>query len=220
MFVNDGSTDATGRILDEFAAGYDERVQIVHLDHNLGKAEAVRQGVLRSVQDNPSFFGYWDADLATPLNAVQTLLEVILEDDEVDIVMGARVGLLGRHIRRRPIRHYLGRVFATCASVVLGIAVYDTQCGAKILRNNVRTRRIFQEPFLSTWIFDVELLARYLAHTDPSRDSRFVEHGVYEVPLKQWIDKGDSKTHPRDFIRAAWELVRVWARYERRDGLG
>ena len=70
------------------------------------------------------------------------------------MVFGARVALLGRQINRLPSRHYLGRIFATLASTVLSLRIYDTQCGAKIFRNSATFRSAIAEPFDSPWIFD------------------------------------------------------------------
>ena len=128
------------------------------------------------------------------------------------VVMGSRVKLLGRDIERKTMRHYLGRVFATCASMVLSLPVYDTQCGAKLFRNTRGTRWAFRAPFLSRWLFDVELLARLglLGRRRPAYDTH---RCVYEKPLPEWRDVAGSKIKLRDWVKAAWELARIGCRY-------
>jgi hypothetical protein len=37
------------------------------LSHNVGKAEAFRQGTLHGLKDNPVLIGFLDADLATSI---------------------------------------------------------------------------------------------------------------------------------------------------------
>src|ERR1700704_1948054 len=134
LFVDDGSTDATSAILADMAARGGGNIAVLALNQNVGKARAVQLGVLAAFERNAEFVGFWDADLAAPLTAIPEFMEVFKARPDVDIVMGARVKLLGRDIKRSLLRHYCGRVFATAASFVLGVGVYDTQCGAKIFR--------------------------------------------------------------------------------------
>jgi dolichyl-phosphate beta-glucosyltransferase len=212
-FVNDGSRDDTLAALQRMCDERSDLGFVLDLSHNRGKAEAVRQGLLAALELAPAAVGFWDADLATPLSELPRLRAVLDQNPEVDLVLGSRVHLLGRHIERRPLRHYLGRVFATGASLTLGLPVYDTQCGAKLLRAGPVARELLGEPFLTRWVFDVELLARL------ARRARLgpppVERRLYELPLDHWTDVPGSKVRPWDFLRSGLELVRIWNAYRR-----
>ncbi|WP_437937121.1 GtrA family protein [Sorangium sp. So ce341] len=206
IFVNDGSTDGTLGVLASIESAYPAQVEIVDLHPNQGKAQAVRAGMQRALSREALYVGYFDADLATPLDAIQELVEVLATAPKIDIAVGARVALLGRQITRRATRHYAGRVFATAASLVLGVPVYDTQCGAKLFRANAMTNELFRRPFRSRWIFDVEILARHLA---ASRR----KDGIYELPLRRWTDVGESRVKLTDFVRAIGEMAMIAQEY-------
>jgi glycosyltransferase involved in cell wall biosynthesis len=209
LFVDDGSTDATGQVLARLAASAPVSVAVLTLPANGGKAEAVRQGVLAGLASHPELVGYWDADLSTPLSALDDFLTVLRARPDIDIVLGSRVLLLGRDIRRLAWRHYLGRVFATAVSLTLDLPVYDTQCGAKVFRAGAFAAGLLAGPFRSRWIFDVELLARYLAA--PVRDGGPPRRArLYELALRSWHHRSGSKLRPGGYARAAFDLARIW----------
>ena len=212
LFVDDGSTDETLAVLARLHALAGERVRILSLAQNQGKAEAVRCGVLEAIRHRSEYVAYWDADLATPLEACLQFRQVLQDQPHLQIVMGARVQLLGRDVRRRWSRQLLGRSFALVASRVLGLPLFDTQCGAKMFRVLPSTETLFRDPFRSRWIFDVELLARFLAHhrTDLSVNP---QEAIYEIPLDRWQDVAGSKLKLRDFGKAVWELARIGYQY-------
>jgi dolichyl-phosphate beta-glucosyltransferase len=214
LFVDDGSRDGTLEVLQRVRAGCEDRVEVVARGRNQGKAEAVRHGILYALDRFcPEYVGFWDADLATPLGAVLPFVGVLDKDASKDMVFGARVKLLGRFVERRAIRHYLGRVFATVVSNILRLAIYDTQCGAKIFRVTDVTRGVFDQPFLSKWVFDVEIIARYL--NAYRRDVQRLERAIYEYPLEVWMDVAGSKVKPTDFFAALYDVLRIKLRYLR-----
>ena len=213
VLVNDGSTDATLPVLQRIAMEFPDHVHVIDQQPNRGKAEAVRVGLLAAC-DRAPLVGFWDADLATPFIVMFQFISVMASRPDVEWVLGSRVKLLGRRIDRSELRHYLGRVFATGASMTLGLGVYDTQCGAKIFRATPRFRSLIEQPFLTRWIFDVELIARLTA-AHRRKEAPAPAEIIFEAPLDVWHDVAGSKVKPTDFIRSGLELVRIWWHYLR-----
>jgi glycosyltransferase involved in cell wall biosynthesis len=210
VFVDDGSRDHTIDRLEGLRAGHEDRVFVLRLPANGGKAEAVRAGLNFALDQNADYIGFWDADLATPLDAIPQFLAVLAAKPELDMVFGSRVKLLGRHVQRKTSRHYLGRVFATVVSSMLRLPIYDTQCGAKIFRVRPKTRELIADPFLSRWVFDVELIARYIRQLGSAQQAA---QGIYEFPLDVWEDVGGSKIRPFDFLAALRDIVLIYRKY-------
>ena len=209
ILVNDGSTDRTLSLLERLHDDNPEQFHICDLPENRGKAEAVRRGILAAFRLKPDCVGFWDADLATPLEAIAPFTRLLDRRAEIEMVIGTRIPLLGRAIRRAPRRRWLGCVFSAVASRVLGIGIYDTQCGAKMFRASAEMQALFETPFSTRWIFDVEVLARLI------RNRRLAGEGpasdvIYEMPLEAWQEKAGSKLRGRDFAKAAIELAVIW----------
>jgi glycosyltransferase involved in cell wall biosynthesis len=207
LAVDDGSTDDTGTVLGKLAAAEPEWLSVLTLDANGGKGEAVRRGLVEAIGEGAELVAYCDADFAAPPDEVARLVAALRADEGVDVVLGSRVAMLGSDIRRSTFRHYSGRVFATASSLVLGVSVYDTQCGAKALRVTPAVRGALAEPFVSRWVFDVELLGRLLAGAEGG-DSGGLDRFV-ELPLRRWHEPGGSKLTLGSRVRAALDLARI-----------
>ncbi len=213
LLVNDGSTDGTAIRIDDLGLSRPDKIRTLHLAANRGKGEAVRQGLLKTLEGQSVIIGYWDADLSAPLSEILRLRQVLMKHQGLDAVIGARVKLIGRSIDRKAWRHYTGRIIATLIAMTLGLPVYDTQCGAKLFRVSPKLKALLAEPFLTRWLFDVEIIARALLS--------FARHGnmsltFYEEPLEAWTHVGASKIGPGDFPGIMKELGRIWWRYTMR----
>jgi len=209
VMVDDGSVDGTWELLERMRTAAPATVTAIRHRENRGKAEAVRAGIITAIAENPAVVGFFDADLSTPLRTVDDFLALLDTRPNIEFVLGSRVLLMGRDVKRKPVRHYLGRIFATAVSLALDLPVYDTQCGAKMLRVNAATATLFAAPFRSRWIFDVELIARYLRlPAGPGEAAR--RDRLYELVLPAWHDKPGSKLRWYDFARAMVDVGYIW----------
>lgn len=215
LFVNDGSRDETLPLLETLCADV-PHFRLLDLGLNQGKAEAVRRGLQEALESETSIVGYWDADLAAPLDELPGMLAVFERRPEVDVVAGIRLPIAGRMIERPPLRRFLGRGFACCAQAALGLAMFDTQCGAKLLRAGHRLACVLATPFHSRWIFDVELLARWRRALED--EGRELHEHLYEYPLERWRDVPGSHLRAGDFVRAIGELAAIYRRETWRGG--
>ncbi len=208
LLVNDGSTDATWQKLLHLQALHGDRVKLLDMSRNSGKGEAVRSGMQVAIEQGATEVGYLDADFATSAAEMLRLNDVLQSNPDCQVLLAARWLHLGANIKRSMVRHYTGRVFATIASVMLKMPVYDTQCGAKLFRVTDNLRAAIESPFLSRWIFDVELIGRLKVGTLAGQGYHMKE--FLEVPLNSWQDIAGSKLRPVDFLTVAIETLRLW----------
>ena len=85
------------------------------------------------------------------------------------------------------------------------MGVYDTQCGAKII-NKKYLHIIFNHPFYTRWLFDVEIFFRIKKFNNNNNQ-------IIEVPLNSWKDISESKITFFDFIKTPINLIKIIINY-------
>lgn len=209
VLVNDGSKDQTWNLLSDIASSH-ENCQAINLPKNVGKANAVRAGMNQAFASNYSICGYLDADLATPFSEALRLCKHLEQNPSLEFLFGSRILRVGSTIKRKSTRHYGGRVIATMISMTLRLPIYDTQCGAKFFRNNTTSKSLFQDAFVSRWLFDVEIFFRFIGLMGSRKNAT---QKMLEAPLEVWLEQGDSKVTFTDILKIPFELLKIKRRY-------
>jgi len=195
IVADDGSRDATSQVANAFVMPANVEMRVVTLTHNKGKGAAVRAGLAASRGERVLIS---DADLATPIEEVETLLPV-----QAGIVAGSRALRRELIARRQPLpRDLLGRLFNVLLRWLRLTTLRDTQCGFKLLDGDL-ARVLAIQLRLDGFAYDVEMLAR----------AKRVGQRVVEVPVR-WFHQDASRVRPlrhglqmlRDILRIRWWL--------------
>lgn len=203
VFVDDGSRDGTLKMLKALQRRMAGQATVLALPQNMGKAEAVRAGLRFAATTDSPYVAYWDADLATPLSAILDFRQIAQRYDDVDVVFGSRMQLLGHRIDRTIARRIVSRICSGLARMAVRLPVRDTQCGAKLLRNTPALRRSVDAPFTAGWLFDVELFARL------SEQLNHQARPFYEFPLSEWTEVAGSKVTGRVIVKSGFRMLKL-----------
>ena len=208
FFINDGSKDKTEKVLTKLKNQFPNQIEVFSITQNGGKANAVFKGV-QQVLKHRKFrkVAYLDADLATSLEECHRLSEVV--KGKVVLAFGSRILKLDNQIKRKWYRFLLGRIVATAISKTLKLSVYDSQCGCKIFEFQT-AKKIFDEPFISKWLFDVEIFFRMIRLFGRSE----IQNYLREIPLKAWVDTPDSRVSPMYFFILWWDIFKISKKYK------
>ena len=207
-FVNDGSSDNTDSVLEDLRINFPEHVSVINQEENEGKAAAVRIGMNNALRNNKfDRFAFLDADLSTSIEECILLSKKITK--EISFVFGSRIKKLDNKIQRKAHRFIIGRVIATFISKMLRLPIYDSQCGCKIFSREWTTL-IFNEVFLTRWLFDVEIFYRLINHFGRTK----IQTKILEVPLLAWIDSENSKVSLFYGIKVWFDLLKIYRHYK------
>ena len=195
IVVNDGSSDRTAEIVAEIAEKQ-PCVKLVSYEKNMGKGEAVRQGVMASTGELILFS---DADLSTPVSEIEKFLPLVQQG--YDIVIGSRRTRDSLITKKQPFhRRVSGRVFQALVRIILGMPFSDTQCGFKLFKREI-AKKLFASLNHKGFSFDVEVIYKaYLA-----------EYRIKEVGVIWANDPSTTVRFFRDSSKCFLDLIKIRA---------
>jgi dolichyl-phosphate beta-glucosyltransferase len=179
LVVDNGSCDGTADVVAAQVSATDDRVPVALIGCSRpGKGAAVRRGLLSS---RSRFVGFFDADLATPLETLRVAVAEL--EAGATAVIGSRYVVDADVVQVQPLVRRMGGVtFRLLAGRVVR-NVHDTQCGFKFFERRAVTRALSQCR-ITGFAFDVELLRQL------QRDGE----RIVEVPVA-WTDGRQSSFH-------------------------
>lgn len=190
LIVDDGSTDGTREVLEE----YDKRdeIKVFLHDENLGKGAAIRTGLNHATGD---VLLIQDADLEYDPRDYSTLLRPI-EEGVADVVYGSR--FLGAPRRTAMFWHLVAnKVLTLMTNILYNTILSDMETGYKVFKKEV--------------VRGLELRANRFDF-EPEFTAKILKRGyrIYEVPITfvpRDYEEG-KKIGMKDAFEAVWALLR------------
>jgi dolichyl-phosphate beta-glucosyltransferase len=194
LVVDDGSTDSTSAIVEEYSKQYPS-VKLIQFPQNHGKGFAVKAGMM---QASGALCLFADADGSTPIIELERLEKAI--NSGADVAIGSRA----LHDKECSVngsihRKIMGSIFNFIVCSLVGLDIRDTQCGFKLFTAESATI-IFPLQGIDGFCFDVEIL--FLCNNNGFR--------IKEVPVN-WTDTKVSKVKLfQDSWRMFFDVLKIY----------
>jgi glycosyltransferase involved in cell wall biosynthesis len=193
LVVDDGSKDDTVAIVERWMSVH-PRLHLLRNPGNRGKGYSVRNGLLQAAGDIVMFT---DADLSSPMEEAERLMEAIA--DGADVAIGSRWMDRTRQTIHQPLyRQFFGRCFNWITRTVMGLPFKDTQCGFKAFRRPV-AQVVFRLQTIERWGFDPEIL--FIA--------RKLKYSIREVPVTWGHDERSRMSYLKDGMKMLEEMALI-----------
>ncbi len=141
IFVDDGSTDSTKRLLSNFCSKI-PHTKLISIPHG-GRAAAMRTGMLKA---QGKYVLYTDFDQSTELSEVKAFLAK-LRSGNCDLVIGSRGK--GKTERKDSfLNKKRAEAFIFIAKILMGLTVSDINCGFKLYKKET-AHKIFSNLLVS-----------------------------------------------------------------------
>lgn len=197
IFVNDGSSDKSNLILENFIKkNKNQKInyKIINYKKNNGKGFALRSGVKYSSKD-------WvlttDSDCSVSNFQVIKWLNknYIIKKDNV--YFGSRNHPFSK-VKKIKSRKILGALFQFTILIFFGIKISDTQCGFKLYHSSV-VKKIFKKVKTDGYMHDIEIAII----------AKILKIKIKELPVK-WSHKTDGKiSFFKDSIKIIVSLIKI-----------
>lgn len=188
LFVNDGSTDGSWRVIESLHEQYPTLVKGIKFRHNYGKSAALYCGFKQAEGDVVITM---DADLQDSPDEIPELYRMIMEDD-FDLVSGWKQ----KRYDNKLTKNLPSKLFNATARMVTGIHLHDMNCGLKAYKNVVvKNIEVFSE------------MHRYIPYL--AKNAGFTKIGEKVVQHRK-REFGTSKFGINRFVNGYLDLMTLW----------
>jgi hypothetical protein len=203
-FIDDGSKDSTSDIIKDNLVN-NKNSFLIKLTHNLGKGNAIRDGILKVYSKPYQYYGFVDADLDIPLNQVIKLYGQL---ENSNYLMAITSRNLYHNFNFRRVRSFSSIAMVNIANNIIQFQpkIKDTQCGCKLFKREV-VEICFENEFISEWLFDIEIFLRFKKNIIDSR------RNICEVPIKDLGESAKSNFEFGQNFKILRQLFKINAYY-------
>ena len=179
IFVSDGSTDLTNKIISVFIKENKKILEsfLIKYAKNVGKGYAIKKGILKSKND---WILICDADMSVNPNQFKVWYKNNRIIDKKQAYFGSRRHLKS-NVESSTIRRILGLFLILFIRVLFNFRLKDSQCGFKVFHKSYALK-IFKKLSSFRFAFDIELIILL-------KKSKIK---IIELPLK-WVHQDGSK---------------------------